>query len=59
MVYADDIIIFELNERTSETKFHRIVTICRDFVLNITLDKYMAMKTSQTEGGTKKTKWKH
>jgi hypothetical protein len=31
MAYADDIILLELNKRTLEAKFHRIVTICKDY----------------------------
>jgi hypothetical protein len=57
MVYAEDIVMLELNERTAEAKFHRIVTTCRDFGLSITLDTYVVMKLSPTKGSTEKIKW--
>jgi hypothetical protein len=51
LIYADDIIIYELIQITLDVKFHMILAVCKDSGLNINLDKCMVMKY----GGGKET----
>jgi hypothetical protein len=46
IVYADDIVIWELNESTLEKKFHRTIAVCTDLGLSVNLDKCVVMKIS-------------
>jgi hypothetical protein len=41
IVYTDDIVTWELSESTLDKKFQRVVSVCKDFGLNVNLDKYV------------------
>jgi hypothetical protein len=56
MVCTDNIVIWELNESILEKIFQRVVSMCKDFELNVSSDKCVVMKISQmTEHGRKDT----
>jgi hypothetical protein len=39
MMHGDDIAIRKTNKSTLENKFHRVVTVCEDFGLNVNFHK--------------------
>jgi hypothetical protein len=53
MVYADNI-NWKPKEKTLEAKFHRIITVCEEFELNVNLDMYMVMKIHWRTGDMQK-----
>jgi hypothetical protein len=50
MVYTYSVVIWEPYECTFEKKFQRVVTLCKDSGLNVSLVKYVFMKISQKTG---------
>jgi DUF1009 family protein len=48
--------MWEPNESTLEKKLQRVVTVCKDFGLNVSLDKCVVMKISQNTGCMEKIK---
>jgi hypothetical protein len=56
VVHADNTDIWEPNQSTSQKKFWRAVTVCRDAGLNLNLDICVVMKTSQKTGSVEEKK---
>jgi hypothetical protein len=50
MVYADNAVIWEQNERVEEKRSLRVLTECKDFGSNVSLDKYTGIKISWKSG---------
>jgi hypothetical protein len=48
MVYVDDMAIWTLNERTSETKFNSVCIVNIGFGLNVYLDRCTIMNICQS-----------
>lgn len=48
MIYADNTVMWELNENTLEKKFQRAVMVCTDLGLNVSSNKCV-MRISQKE----------
>jgi hypothetical protein len=55
-LYANDIFIWEPNKCTTEKKFQRVVRVCKDFGLNVNLDRCVVMKISGKTRGMEKMK---
>jgi hypothetical protein len=51
MVCTDNVVIWELNESILEKTFQRVVSVCKDFGLNVNSDKCVVMKISQKARG--------
>jgi hypothetical protein len=49
-------VVWEPNERTSKKKFQRVVAVCKDFGLSVSLHKCVVMKISQKTGSMRKIK---
>jgi hypothetical protein len=48
-VYADDKVILKSKESTTEKKFQRVATLCKDFELNVNLEKYVVIKNESED----------